>query len=508
MSSHSPSAKRPVSAALGLLLLITLAGCKGLVQQPPPPPPPPASLDSIKHIIFLAQENRSFDHYFGAMRQYWAQNNFPDQAFNGLPQFNIPAGVPPTNPGCDRRSRLPADCQPDPTNPIVSYHLTTQCIENTSPSWNESHVQWNLTDPVSPTATLDGFVWTAAHDARNQTPQQNDVDGVRAMGYHDGNDLNYYYFMASNFATSDAWFAPVMSRTDPNRMYMMAATSQGHVYPLNQNPTSPAPPLTAKTIFEQLQAAGVSWKIYVNSQGTGCSDTDSKCLILRSGIVNFTYADTIKNDPALLKNIASINDYLNDAKNGTLPSVGFIEPAFAAGFDEHPTVDNRFPTNIQVGAGYVASLINTLMSSQSWKESVFVLTFDEGGGLYDHVPPAPAVSPDGIPPSDLSQNPPDICTVSTGPNCDFVFTGYRVPLIVVSPYSKKNFVSHLPMDYTAILKLIEKRFGVAPLTKRDAAQPDMDTEFFDFVNQPWLTPPVPPQQSTSGSCTLTPPAPG
>src|SRR5437879_13251156 len=85
--------------------------------------------------------------------------------------------------------------------------------------------------------------------------------GLRAMGYYDGTDLNYYYFMASNFATSDAWFSPVMSRTDPNRMYLLAATSQGHVYPLNQNPDAPAPPLAAKTIFEELQSAGISWKL-------------------------------------------------------------------------------------------------------------------------------------------------------------------------------------------------------------------------------------------------------
>ncbi|HYL12677.1 MAG TPA: alkaline phosphatase family protein [Terriglobales bacterium] len=504
MRLHSERSGRLFSAATCLLLLMTLISCKGLVQQPPPPPPPPASLESINHIIFLAQENRSFDHYFGALREYWAQNHIADQAFDGLPQFNVPAGAAPTNPGCDPTLPPPNDCKPDPANAITSYHLNTECIENPSPSWNESHNDWNLTNPVASSATLDGFVWTAAHDSRNQVPPFNDVDGVRVMGYYDGSDLNYYYFMASNFATSDAWFSPVMSRTDPNRMYLIAATSQGHVYPLNQNPAAPAPPLTAKTIFEQLQAAGVSWKIYVNSQGTNCSDTDSTCLMKFSSISNFAYAQTIKT--SLPQNIASINQYLADAKNGTLPAVALIEPAGAAGFDEHPTVNDTAPTDIQTGAGYVASLINTLMGSQSWKDSVFILTFDEGGGLFDHVAPIPAASPDGIRPSDLL--PGDICSVASGPNCDFVFTGYRVPLIVVSPFSKKNSVSHQKMDYTAILKLIETRFKVPALTKRDAAQPDMSTEFFDFVNQPWLTPPTPPTQNLGGACSLAPPAPG
>ncbi len=87
----------------------------------------------------------------------------------------------------------------------------------------------------------------------------------------------------------------------------------------------------------------------------------------------------------------------------------------------------------------------------------------------------------------------------TGPTCDFVFTGYRVPLIVVSPYAKKNYVSHNVADTTAILKLIETRFGVPALTKRDAAQIDM-TEFFDFNNPSWMTPPSPPAQNTNGAC--------
>ena len=127
------------------------------------------------------------------------------------------------------------------------------------------------------------------------------------------------------------------------------------------------------------------------------------------------------------------------------------------------------------------------------------LTYDEAGGIYDHVAPQPAVSPDGIKPLDLPAG--DICTVSTGPTCDFTYTGYRVPLVVVSPYAKKNYVSHTVADYTAILKLIETRFNVPALTKRDAAQMDM-TEFFNFNNPAWATPPVPPQQNTSGACYL------
>jgi len=414
------------------------------------------SLQSLNHIVFLAQENRSLDHYFGALREYWRQNGFPDQAFDGLPQFNNPTGAAPTNPGCTNTVAT-QKCGAVPNqNLISSFHLLTQCIDNPSPSWNESHVDWNLSNPVSATPALDGFVETGANDARFSSPPYLDINGIRSMGYYDGTDLNYYYFMASSFATSDRWFSPVMSRTQPNRMYLAAATSQGHAYP-----PQPGVYLTANTIFQELQNAGLTWKIYVNSQATGCSDTDSVCLSNFSEITWFTFGQQMKGNPALIsQHVQSIKQYLQDAANGTLPNVALIEPAYGAALDEHPTVDDQFPTHIQSGAAYVSTLINTLMNGPSWKDSAFILTFDEGGGLYDHVPPFSGDSnipappnPDGIPPNDLLSG--DICTKTPGaPTCDFTYTGYRVPLIVVSPFTKKNYVSHTPTDYTAILKLI------------------------------------------------------
>src|SRR5207253_4265965 len=135
-------------------------------------------------------------------------------------------------------------------------------------------------------------------------------------------------------------------------------------------------------------------------------------------------------------NVVPVSQYLSDVQAGTLPSVAFIETGFLSHRDEHPSSD----TNVQVGAAYVASLVNALMKSVSWKDSAFILTYDEGGGLYDHVPAKPATSPDGIKPVDLLPN--DICTGATGPTCDFTYTGYRVPLIVISPYAKKHYVNH------------------------------------------------------------------
>jgi len=458
----------------------------------------------LNHIIFMMQENRGLDHYFGALRQYWRNNKLADISFDGLPQFNPTSGnaplygPPPTNPGCDPAYPPPNDCVEDGKSPAVaSYHLITQCIENPSPSWNEGHVDWNLSNPLSGTPTLDGYVYTGAHDARNNNPPFYDVNGIRAMGYYDNTDLNYYYYMASQFSTSDRWFAPAMTRTQPNRHYLIAGTSQGYAYPIGTDSNDQAL-LTAKTIFQALQNAGISWKIYVDPTNTPCaSNPTAQCLLGYTYLQDFQWGHTIPQ--SYPNNLVPISQYLTDVKNGTLPQVAMIESAGPAGLDEHGSDSDQYPINIQLGAQYVESLINALMTSVSWKDSAFILTYDEAGGLYDHVAAQPAKSPDGIKPVDLLSG--DICTTTTGPTCDFTYTGYRVPLLVISPYARKHYVNHQVADYTAILKLIESRFGLATLTKRDAAQMNM-TAFFNFNTPPWMTPPKPPAQSTSGACYL------
>jgi len=208
------------------------------------PIPPPQDITAINHIIVLLQENRSFDHYFGQLANYWQVGGYP-QATNGT-TFD---GEPTNASNLDENG-----------DPISPFNLKTGCTENPSPSWNESHGDRNRFNPTdSTTAPMDGFAHTAGKDAVGFNFY--DVLGHRAMGYFDGSQLNYYYFMASNFATSDRWFAPVMTRTQPNRMYLYGATSQGHANALN---TTNSPPLTAQTIFQLMQNNGVSWRLYVH----------------------------------------------------------------------------------------------------------------------------------------------------------------------------------------------------------------------------------------------------
>jgi phospholipase C len=483
------------SAAIVAAATLAISSCQGLQQGTTPVTTPPTSgISSINHIIFMAQENRSFDTYFGQLPAYWAANGYPAQQLDAMPSTA-------SNPSYDG------------TSTVSAFHVASECIENLSPSWDESHLDWNLQTPSSTTAAMDGFVWNAANFAINENaggadPQYTDTAGIRAMGYYDWTDLPYYYFMASNFATSDRWFAPALDRTQINRMYLFAATSQGYAYPPGTDAADNAP-LTATTIFDELTKAGVSWKVYYSDDICPTTPGDSRTGV-KGGIVkdastsSTTGACTYLTQFAeyappnqLPSNVVPVSQYLTDVQNGTLPSVALIEAGYESGRDEHPSSG----TDIQTGASYVASLINPLMSSTSWKDSVFILTYDEPGGLYDHVPPFPEPNPDGIAPMDLETG--DLCTSTNdpnGPNCDFNYSGYRLPLIVISPFTKKNYVSHTEADYTAILKLIETRFNVASLTQRDAAQMDM-TEFFDFQNVPWATPPSnAPAQPTDGVC--------
>ncbi|HTW59101.1 MAG TPA: alkaline phosphatase family protein [Terriglobales bacterium] len=460
--------------AVSGLPLWMLWGCQGLTNStttpPTSPPPPPATINSIKHIIFMAQENRSLDTYFGQLPAYWAANGYPQASgqFNGLPtNASNPAYNGTTTPG---------------TTTVPAYHIATECIDNLTPSWDESHEDWNLQSPASSTPLNNGFVYNGAVFAIAEGYP--DIQGYRAMGYYDWTDLPFYYFMASNFATSDNWFSPALDRTQVNRMYLMAATSQGYAYPPGTDAADNAP-LTATTIFDELTAAGISWKIYA---------TDYNLDPTNHGTYLTQFAKYAPPNP-LPANVVPGTDFLTDIQNdATFPSVAFIEGGYLSGRDEHP--DN----NVQSGASYVASLINGFMASPSWSDSVFILTYDEAGGTYDHVAPVAAVNPDGIAPVDLL--PGDICT-SGGSNCDFNYTGFRVPMIVISPFTKKNYVDHTAADYTAILKFIETRFSLQPLTQRDAAQMDM-TEFFDFQNVPWATPPANvPSQPTNGTCDVT-----
>lgn len=496
----------PPSLLAGSLTLIVLAmavastGCAGTSggSTTTTPPPPPPNLSVVKHIIFLAEENRSFDHYFGKMNDYRsaAPYNLPREV-NGLPDDCSPAtgGATPWTTPCTAMNESP-NAQGVPTTPIYAFHLQTACIDGLSPDWIVGHWDFNITNPSSttpgtlglPTPGSDGFVVSAASAAIGNG--ENDVQGIRAMGYYTGSDVPYHYWLATNFAMSDNWFAPAPTRTQSNRYYLMGATSGGYAYPYMGGIE---PPIQSKTIFDSLQAANVSWKIY-----TELPDGYTYASVFNGFMDRYGSTGNVVNDP-------SFSQFLSDAQSGNLASVTFIDKPDA---DEKP---DGTAANIQDGVAETEQLINAVMNSPEWSSTVLIFTFDEAGGLYDHVvPPTNVPSPDGIKPVDL-------CTSATDPGCtfaalthstppydppgDFTRYGFRIPVVVISPFAKAGYVSHVQTDSSAWLKLVEERFSLQPLNARDGWSGTSDmSDFFDFANPPWTTPPANPPSDGPGNC--------
>jgi len=366
-------------------------------------------------IVVLMQENRSFDHYFGKLHA------------EGKPQSE----------GEPKKAS-----NPDPAGgaPIRAFHQKHYCeVADLDHSWNGTHREWDG-------GAMDGF--TAANQFLPDDPS-----GKRTMGFYDQHDLPFYYGLYRKFATADRFFCSVLSQTFPNRFYLLAATSFGHIR--NDFATNFAPP--GGTIFERLDAAGVTWRIYASQ-------------------IAFALEFAYVSDPQRKSHIVPVAQFGSDAQAGTLPQVAWIDPIFlnteVIENDEHP------PANIQVGQQFVAQIVTALFASPQWGRSALFVTYDEHGGFFDHVPPPPACKPDDIPPMLQAGDAPG----------EFDRYGIRVPVVLVSPFARRHFVSHTVYDHTSILRFIETRFDLPALTARDANADPM-LELFDFQHARFSKPP-------------------
>jgi phospholipase C len=445
-------------------------------------------ITKVKHIIIVMQENHSFDNYFGVLAYA------PHGPYH-----------PPKNGGAcakgDHRCVDGLTCSPGPSGGLVcfnsnpdddgsrpvAFHDPSRCVvPDLDHGWLATHKELNFADPTAALSSPlnDGFV--RVNDATEQV--DNGVESPtedETIGYYDQTDLPFYYGLAQTFAISDRQFASVVGPTAPNRFYLMAATSFGHV---TTDDIFPPPggykPVTG-TIFDLLDRAGVTWGDYFEDlpqtaifrPPVGSNPLPPNALPLQ-----YFYL-ALSNTPGV----------------PPLPQVVFIDPNFgtsgtAAEDDEHP------PTDIQRGQVHVSQVLNAIRNSPYWKDSVVFVTYDEHGGFYDHVAPPAARqgslrAPDKIAPGqceDLS-NPPTseqpgggaecsanpisttdtslkdaiaLCAAlaadPTGPypaSCpSFDQLGVRVPMIAVSPFSKPHYVSHVARDHTALLAFIERRF--------------------------------------------------
>lgn len=387
-----------------LVLLVFDAGCGGTLS----PAKAPQGLSAIQHIVIIIKENRSFDNYFGT---------FPGA--DGATSGKISTG------------------QQIPLGP--SPNLTTHDICHS----------WSCTLEAMDGGKMDKFNLIPGGDVNG--------DYLAYSQFHEAGIPNYFKY-ARNFVLADHMFSSLHGSTFPNRLYSVAAQSGGvisspvgtsnwgcdapatttvTVLHSDGTETNEYPCFDFKTLPDELEAAGVSWKFYAAGPG-------------QPGYI-YSTLDAIKhirNSSLWTRHVVPIFQFISDAQNGNLPALSWLMPNLAA--DEHPL------SSVCVGENWTVDEINAIMQGPQWGSSAIFVTYDESGDFYDHVPP-PKVDPFGL--------------------------GMRVPLLIISPFAKKGYVSHTTYTMGSILRFVEARFNLQPLTDRDGLANDV-FDSFDFGQQP------------------------
>jgi phospholipase C len=356
---------------------------------------------------------------------------------------------------------LPVDSNPDAHgNAVRAFHMANTCQSHAvSQNWNSSHLQWNG-------GALDGFV---------RSPS-----GPAAMGYWDGTDIPFYYGLADTFPLCDRWFASVLGQTYPNRRFLLCGSALGSVNTIVGESDIPRP--KNGTIVEALNRYGISWRDY-----------------------NTTLPSLFLFPPVFGKNedkCPRIDQFFTDAAAGNLPSFSLVE-------SNGQTQSEEAPQDISMGEAFSAKVMHAVMHSPNWPKTVLLFCYDEHGGYYDHVPPPAAVVPDDIKPI-LTVHPGDhLDGLPREMSGDYGRYGFRVPAVVVSPFAKKNYVSHVVHDHTSILSLVEHKWNLPALTNRDGAADNL-LDCLDLDAPPaFLTPPkLPEPKYTTGVSSCTPGQPG
>jgi phospholipase C len=324
----------------------------------------------------------------------------------------------------------PTAANPTPGGEVQhAFHMPTTCQLTGQPTqgWTQSHIQFG-------DGRNDGFVKSAS--------------GPVAMGYWTGVDLPWSYSLATTFPLADRWFAPVLGQTYPNRRYLLAATSRGMVDDVL--PEIIVPPDNG-TIFDKLDAYQITWRNYYSTFPA----------------TSYLYlGDAIRNHSG----VVPVDQFFADARSDSLPGFAIIDPNWGSNSGEDPQ-------NVVHAEVFAASVVQAVMDSPAWPRTLLVWTFDEGGGYYDHVPPPAAVAPDDIPPLQLP--------FYNG----FAQYGFRVPAVVVSPWSRADHVTSVVHDHTSILAMVERKWNLPALTRRDAAASDLG-DFLDLSEPSFATPPT------------------
>lgn len=402
------------------------------------------SIRDIKHVVILMQENRSFDHYFGTMAGV--------RGFDDPDALKLPNGKSVFH-------------QPDSQSPngfMLPFHLDThassaQKIPSTSHAWAVQHEAWNQ-------GRMDQ--WLPAHR------KADGVKGPYVMGYYKRADIPFQFALAEAFTICDAYHCSVFGPTWPNRMYLMT----GMIDPEGQNRgpilknVAPKGGYTWTTYPERLEAAGISWKIYEQQDSYGCNMLESFKVFQEASKGSPLYSRGMQ--------VGSEGQFEYDALHDKLPTVSWIIPTSFQ--SEHP---DYMPAD---GAAYVASKIDAIAANPDvWAKTVFILNYDENDGLFDHVPPP-------TPPAGTTKEFVDGLPIGGG---------FRVPCIIVSPWTAGGWVCSQPFDHSSVLQFLEALTNVREPNITDWRRRTFGdlTSAFRF-REPNVKPPVLPD--TSGMLSL------
>jgi phospholipase C len=425
-----------------------------------PQPSAPAGTDQlpqIKHIVVLMMENHSYDNYLGML--------------SGRGE-----GFPLDGDGAPAVTNLDAE-----GSPVRAHHLasTNQTDDVPCQSWHASQQQWNQ-------GKMDGFV-TSTQDVAP------DADPAVGMGYWSQEDLPFYYGLARAFPLADRWFSSCLGPTFPNRRFLIAGTANGLVDDLPFHLLDYPP---NGTIFDMLTRHGISW---ANYHPVGGDKSRARRLAhyrrrrarrtlvaLAQGVGKVT--DGVQKDIQFsadlfplgigqhMLHIHGMDQFFADAEAGTLPAFSLVDPAFDEFSEENPQ-------DIRKGESFAAEVINRVMHGRGWPDTLLIWTYDEHGGYYDHVPPPPAVPPDDTPGKSMAARPWWLQAVhrllfpgyaKDAENAEeepmrYDRYGFRVPAVIVSPYARRDCVLSEVFDHTSVLKLVEEKWNLPALTRRDAA---------------------------------------
>ena len=421
------------------------------------------SIPEIGHIVVLMMENHSYDNYLGVLERG-----------DGLEK--------------DDRGDVVDSNMTSQGRKVIAKHMlsTTQHPKVPSQSWAATHEQWAG-------GRNDGFIRSAEEQGQR-------VDPRVAMDFWNEDDLPFYYGLARVFPVSDRWFSSCLGPTFPNRRFLISGTANGLISDeLSRILDRPE----NGTIFDLLNNYGISWANYhcvshglpIATRVLGIHGLRFGRLIgglvkpwaakLRSVTENAKSSLQFTADCyplgllGYLGHVKSVDRFISDAREGKLPAVSIVDPDFRHNSEENPQ-------DIQEGEAFAARIINAVMHGAGWSKTLLIWVYDEHGGYYDHVAPPAAPQPDDRLPED-------------GGMSRFDRYGFRVPAVIVSPFAKANYVSHQVHDHTSILKLIETKWNLPPLTRRDANADNL-LDSLDLTRPPsFIVPPELPSPAIQAS---------